>query len=113
MKLPSDPSSAPLNAILREWRMDAMSPPRFQEDVWRRIESGERHAAAPQLWRALENYLATLFARPAWAAAYLAVLLAGGSLAGHWQAQAKGGRDVEVARQAYLQSVDPYQAPRH
>lgn len=101
----------PLRRTLREWTVDSSLPPRFREGVWHRITRAEalRHSGA---WAELMRRLESLLARPALAAAYLAVLLAAGAASGYWTAQTRAG-DTETAwRAQYVQAVDPYQTPR-
>ena len=87
-------------------------PPRFQERVWRRIETAEANAKLP-FWHAITRWVETTFARPSLAVSYVAVLLFVGLTAGYLQAQDKSARAQAQLRTAYVQSVDPYQAPRN
>ena len=50
--------------------------------------------------------------RPAVAASYVGILLVLGLLAGTWQAQEQNARAEQTVERKYVQSVDPYQAPR-
>jgi hypothetical protein len=101
----------PLRDTLREWQVSATLPPRFQERVWQRIAGGEA-SERPGFWRLLQNWLVTRVPRSAAAAGYVAVLLAMG-VAGHWQGHQKKERVDSQLSQRYVQSVDPYQMPRH
>ena len=76
-----------LSAWLRESRATPALPPRFQENVWRRIES----AAAPEISSNWLDALAVLILRPRLAFAAAAVVL----LAGTWLGAQSG---VQTAR---------------
>ena len=100
-------NQAELQRALQEWRVTTPLPPRFQEQVWKRIERAE--APGVSLAEALGTWLAAWFAQPAFAVAYVTVILAAGLALGFKQAQdktAKWDRQLEVR---YVQSVDPYQ----
>jgi phage-related minor tail protein len=102
-----------LRSLLREWRVETPIPPRFQEQVWRRIEREDAPAVtAVSPWRALQNWIANVLPRPALAAAYVAVLLAAGAGVGWTQAQHESSRVSNELSTRYVQSVDPYQAAR-
>ena len=102
----------PLRRLLREWVVDVTLPPRFQEQVWRRIaHRGEE--AKPSLRQAFRHWLESAFSRPALAISYVAVLLIAGLTTGYVQAQDKSARAESQWRTLYVQSVDPYQAPRN
>lgn len=102
----------PLRQLLREWVVEIKLPPRFQEKVWRRIAHREEEAK-PSLRQALSHWLESVFKRPALAVSYVAVLLAAGLTTGYVQAQEKSARAESQWRTLYVQSVDPYQAPRN
>ncbi len=107
--LPNDDET--LRASLREWKENSPLPPRFQEGVWRRIERAETKETAPRL-----NFLKSieiLFVRPVFAMSYVAILLAVGMGAGFWQVERKSAKVESTLERLYVQSVDPYQAPRH
>ena len=67
-----------LSVWLRESRVTPALPPRFQENVWRRIES----AAAPEKSGNWLDSLAALILRPRLAFAAVAVVLLTGTLLG-------------------------------
>ena len=100
-----------LRAALREWKVDAALPPRFQEQVWQRIT---QEAAKTQagLWTLFTGWVETAFSRPALAFSYVAVLLAIGLTTGFIKAQGKAASAQARWRTAYVQSIDPYQIPR-
>ncbi|ODU25141.1 MAG: hypothetical protein ABS95_00940 [Verrucomicrobia bacterium SCN 57-15] len=102
----------PLRQLLREWVVDITLPPRFQEQVWRRIARREEEAK-PSLRQAFMHWLETTFNRPALAVSYVAILLIAGLTTGYVQAQDKSARAESQWRTLYVQSVDPYQAPRN
>lgn len=92
-----------LTALLREARTTPALPPRFQQNVWRRIEDTEAPVRA-ETWL---DALAVMILRPRFAVATAAVVL----LAGIW-AGALDGRQVarHEAQMNYLASVAPHSA---
>ena len=102
-----------LHTILAEWKVETSLPPRFQDQVWHRIERDETQpAAAVSPWTALRNWIANVQLRPALAVAYVAVLLAAGAGLGWTQAQHASSHVSDQLSLRYVQSVDPYQALR-
>lgn len=101
-----------LRRLLSQWRVETPLPPRFQEAVWKRIEAEESTPARVSVWQALVGVTEGLFARPAFAVACVAVFLAVGLGAGWAQAREQTARVDESLSTRYVQSVDPYQAPR-
>lgn len=104
-------SDVSLKKVLSQWTVDAPLPPRFQEQVWQRIERAES-AGAMSFRSSLARWLEKLLPRPKLAYSYAAVLLAVGILAGAWAAQTKNTRMEASLGSRYLQSIDPYQAGR-
>jgi hypothetical protein len=103
---------ANLSQVLREWEVESSLPPRFQEQVWKRIDQAE--ARKPQgVLAALASWIDTAFRRPAVAYVYMAVLLFVGLGAGYWRAQDTVSQSQSEWRARYVQSVDPYRAPRN
>lgn len=100
-----------ISQLLHEWKIESTLPPRFSEQVWRRIASEEN--AATGFLQGLRLSLSRLVSRPTVAFSYLVVLLLIGSAAGLWQAQAKSQRAEETLSVRYVQMLDPYQMPRH
>ncbi len=98
-------------SVLREWKVDVSLPPRFQEQVWQRIQRTEADASV-NLWSALGHWIETTFRRPAFAMSYVTVLLLAGLTTGYVHAQDKSAQAQSQWRAMYVQSVDPYQAPR-
>jgi hypothetical protein len=101
MKENSDPSDdSRISALLREARQAPELPPRFQQNVWQRVEDAQAPAKSAS-W--LEN-LADLILRPRFALAAAAVILLAGVCAG-----ASQGRQVarHEAQMNYLASVAP------
>jgi hypothetical protein len=97
-----------LSQLLHEYKVDASLPPRFNEQVWRRIES---RAPAASTLANLRTWIALAFARPSFAISYVAILLLAGLLVGLWQAHATSQRTAETLSTRYVQMVDPYQTP--
>src|SRR6266403_6371058 len=85
-----------LHQTLSKWLVhDRHLPPRFGEQVWRRIERIESHASATlhtQFAAALSNALA----RPSLALSYLTLLLLAGLLAGSLQARVERAQKAET-----------------
>ncbi len=103
------PDDDTLNRVLWEWKVETSLPPRFHEQVWRRIEHGEeRESMGALLWRRVSS----AFARPRLAVSYVTVLLAAGLAAGYWQARVTHARTEVSMGTRYVQMMDPYQRSR-
>jgi len=96
-----------LDVLLHEWKADAALPPRFQEEVWRRIAHADTPVRIPW-WAELWQLLEAAFRRPALAVVYVTVLLLVGFGAGLMQAREKASQVDHTLEARYLQSVDPY-----
>ena len=100
----SEPDDARLGALLRESRATPHLPPRFEHNVWRRIEAAEAPATTTRepVW--LET-LVGLILRPRFAFATAAVLVIAGGLLG-----ARGGADFarKDAQARYVTAVAPH-----
>ena len=82
-----------MSGLLKEWKAEAPLPPRFQEQVWRRIQHEEVNPVpAVSPWTFLRDWIADMLPRPALAAAYIAVLLAAGAGIGWTRAQHEASR---------------------
>ncbi len=81
----------PLRKVLKEWRVAAPLPPRFQDQVWQRTEHTQARAA-PSIWALVAHWIGTVLPRPALAASYVAVLLAIGVTAGWAQGRQESAR---------------------
>ena len=90
-----------LQELLRGSRPAPALPPRFQQDVWRRIEDAEA-PVKPASW--LEA-LANLILRPRFALAAAAVLLLTGVFAGTLEVRQAVRHDAQMN---YLASVAPH-----
>ena len=96
-----NPADAKLGALLRASRVSPALPPRFQENVWRRIEGAEAPASSGLSWL---DALAALVLRPRFALATVAVLIVAGALLG----VRDGGQNARQAAQTqYLAAVAP------
>jgi hypothetical protein len=104
---PEDHTEQNLDKALREWRVAADLPPRFQEQVWQRIGRAETKDSA---WVIFLRQFSAAFARPALAVSYVAILLFAGLAAGYWQAQASNAHADQVLSSRYVHLIDPYQA---
>ena len=109
----SDPTGKDeaLSKLLSTWKPEAQLPPRFQEAVWRRIETADTEPKV-SIWQTLRARIEAAFARPALAAAYIAVLLFAGVSAGYWRAEDRSAQVESELRARYVQNIDPYQMPR-
>jgi hypothetical protein len=91
---------AKLGALLCESRVSPSLPPRFQENVWRRIEDAEAPARA-ESWM---DALAALVLRPRFAYAAAAVLLLAGIFTGTFEGRQAVRHDAQIN---YLAAVAP------
>jgi hypothetical protein len=105
-------SDEALRQVLHTWKVDASLPPRFQEQVWRRIQRSELQAPAPT-WMLLIRRFTAALARPSLAVSYVTVLLLAGLLAGYWQVRVTRAHMDETLGARYVQMVDPYQSAHH
>jgi len=71
------PEADKLGSLLREARTTPSLPPRFQENVWRRIETAGKHGATLNAGNWLDNISGWLL-RPRLAVAIAAVLILAG-----------------------------------
>lgn len=108
---PSD-NDQPLNEVLAQWKVETSLPPRFQEQVWRRIDEAEARKPESRLAVAL-RWIDSAFRRPTLALSYVTVLLFIGLGMGYWQAHDQTAESESKWQALYVQSVDPYQAPRN
>jgi len=90
-----------LSALLRESRVMPALPPRFQQNVWRRIED----AAAPAQPASWLDSLAALILRPRFALATAAAVLLAGVFAGTLEGRQAARHDAQLN---YLASVAPH-----
>lgn len=108
----SNEDDTKLSELLREWKVKTSLPPSFHEQVWRRIERADAQSKV-NLLNAFTHWVESTFMRPALAVSYVAVLLFAGLTTGYLQAKDKSAQAETRWRTAYVQSVDPYQAPRN
>ena len=96
----AEASDAKLREVLRAARPSPSLPPRFQENVWRRIEEAE----APAKSGSWLDAFAALVLRPRFAYATVATVVLAGVLLGTYQ----GAQTVRQGEQArYLAAVAP------
>jgi hypothetical protein len=108
MKLNLKPGPAePLDTVLRQWTVDTPLPPRFQEQVWRRIRRRETGRASA-LRASMQRWLEAVLPRPKIALAYLSALMIFGVAAGSVTAQIRTSHVEARLGARYLQAVDPY-----
>lgn len=98
-----NPHDAPLGTLLREARVTPSLAPRFQENVWKRIERAEKLETAPARAGWLDA-LATRILRPQLAFAVATVLVLMGVSLG-WNSGERLARSEAQAR--YLAVVAP------
>jgi len=99
-----NPADGKLGSLLREARTFPALPPRFQENVWRRIQDAEASVQSGETASWLEALVA-LILRPRYACAAIAVLLLAGIALGAYSG-AQAARHVAEAR--YIASVAPH-----
>jgi len=97
-KLGQQPGEDRLNSLLRESRPEPALPPRFQENVWRRIERADAQSK-PASWISL---LAGLILKPRFALATAAIVLVTGTFLGSLNGQAQAR---QVAQERYVTAV--------
>jgi hypothetical protein len=95
-----NPNDSKLSDLLRESRQSPPLPPRFQENVWRRIEDAE----APIESGSWLDAFAALILRPRFACATVTALVLAGVLLGTYEG-AHTTRQTEQAR--YVALVAP------
>ena len=97
------PEDMQISALLREARVSPGLPPRFEQNVWRRIEDAEAPAKSA-LWL---DALVALILRPRFAMAAAIVLLLAGVSAGTLEGRQLARHDAQMN---YLASVAPQTA---
>jgi len=112
MKPPEPFGDDKLRKTLLEWKADASLPPRFREEVWRRITATEGESTPAAVWQTVAQAVQAIFARPAFVAACVLVFVAAGFSAGWVQGRERTARINSSLGARYVQSVDPYQTPR-
>jgi hypothetical protein len=95
-----NPDDAKLRALLQTSRVSAPLPPRFQENVWRRIEDAE----APAKSESWLDVLTAFLLRPKFAVATVAALMLAGALLGTNAGAHLAKQDAQVR---YLAAVAP------
>jgi hypothetical protein len=96
----SNPGDDQLSALLRTGRVAPSLPPRFQENVWRRIEDAE----APVNAGSWLDALASLILRPRFALAAVTILVCAGALFGVHSGARSARQEAQVR---YLEAVAP------
>jgi hypothetical protein len=112
MKMDPEQNDASLDKCLQSWRVTASLPPRFQEQVWHRIEQAETGREIPLL-AALQNLAGLFLTHRAWVASYLTLALVVGLALGFHQAREETSSLSANLGQRYVQSLDPYLKMRH
>ena len=92
------PEDPPLSALLRESRVSPGLPPRFQQNVWRRIEDAEAPAKSASWLDALAN----LILRPRLAFAAMAALVLAGVLMGALEGAQTARHDAQARYVAHF-----------
>ena len=94
------PDDARLHALLHSVRPSPSVPPRFQENVWRRIEKAEAFVKS-QSWL---DVLVALILRPRFALATATALVVAGALFGVYEGNIAAN---QTAQAQYLAAVAP------
>ena len=102
MKINMNPDETKLSALLRSSRPSPLLPPRFQENVWRRIEG----TAAPARSASWLDAVSALVLRPRFAYATVAVLVLAGALLGAHEGAQVAKQDAQ-ARYVALVAPNP------
>ena|ERR1035438_9509321 len=100
MKENMDINDPKLSALLRESRVSPALPPRFQQNVWRRIETAE----APVKSASWLDALAALILRPKFAFAMFAMVLTAGIAFGTLDGSQAARHDAQAR---YIAAVAP------
>lgn len=103
MKINSNFDDAKLSALLRQGCQSPPLPPRFQENVWRRVERAEAPAQAGGGPAWLDTF-AALVLRPRFAYATVATLMLAGILLGTHQGAQVAKQDAQAR---YIALVAP------
>jgi len=98
-----NPADGKLGSLLREARTFPALPPRFQQNVWRRIEAVEISVQPSEANTWLEALVAVML-RPRYAYATIAVLMLAGISLGAYSGAHTARHDAEVR---YVASVAP------
>ncbi len=102
-----------LSTVLQTWKVNEPLPPRFAQDVWRRIAHTAPSNAGIMSWLApLIRWWDLAVRRPVFAVAYLGLFLAAGLSVGFWQAQEYAHSTERTWQTTYVQSVTPTAAFR-
>jgi hypothetical protein len=99
-----------LDGLLQEWRVASALPPRFSEQVWKRIENAD--VPRISVIDALRVWFAMAFARPLFAFAYVSILITAGLALGFVRVNHQTAQWDRQLESRYLQSIDPYQGGR-
>ena len=102
-------SDKQLSTLLREWRVEAPVPLRFQEQVWRHIERAQAEYGLT-IWLGIRRFIDVLLPRPKVALVYITVLAIIGVAAGLTVGQIRGQRLNRALSEQYVQSIDPYRS---
>ena len=101
-----------LSKVLREWRAVPL-PPRFQENVWRRIQRTDAgQTSGVSLWDGIARWIETILPRPVVAVSYASLLMIIGFGAGWSRGMHETARIKQELGQSYIQTLDPNQAGR-
>jgi hypothetical protein len=95
-----NPDDTKLSEVLRAARLSPSLPPRFQENVWRRIEDADIPVKSDS-WL---DALAALVLRPRFALATAAALIVAGALLGAHEGNLTAN---QTAQEQYLAAVEP------
>jgi hypothetical protein len=95
------PGDSQLSALLREARVSPGLPPRFQQNVWRRIEDAEAPAKSASWLEAIANFIL----RPRFAVSAAALMLLAGVLAGTFEGRQMARHEAQMN---YLASEVPH-----
>ncbi len=104
---PPDADDANLRVLLQQAHPATALPPRFQEDVWRRLDRAQppRAATAPRPWL---EWIFPGVRHPAYAAVGAGLLMLAGTV---WGTEAGTDQLRRAEQVRYLAAVSPFQHP--
>ena len=104
---PPDADDAKLRVLLQQAHPAPTLPPRFQEDVWRRLDQAQRPraATAPRPWL---EWIFPGIRHPAYAAVGAGLVILAGAV---WGTEAGTDQRHRADQVRYLAAVSPFQHP--
>jgi hypothetical protein len=98
-----------LGSLLQAWKVRETLPPRFQQQVWHRVEREEARKST-SLLDFISRWLVGWMAKRSMAISYVALLLLTGLASGYWQGRVSSEHTSHSLSTRYVRMMDPYQA---